>query len=318
MFRSVDMSYLQVLLPSAVAEEFADQMARQDIMQFTDLNEDFQPFQRKYTSDIIKIQEIERQVKIMEELLDTYEIFRDTEVVGQDLQDEKRPGDASQIIDAIGKDIGDAYKKLKEQANVEQELKKQLSQQEDSIRVLQQIDQFLQAENEAQAMLRQQRDQQMAVQSGARSDNRSPSSVPLLEVTGRDEQGANMYADQRDVGFKYFAGVVTIGQRVSFERQIFLTSRGNSFIQFDETGDNDDDKIPFVVFFLGDQLKRSLKRLCQFMNIQICYESDDQRSREELLQEANSKRNDFYRIHNATSNQLERDMKDVSQQMKRW
>lgn len=54
------------------------------------------------------------------------------------------------------------------------------------------------------------------------------------------------------------------------------------------------------------------------MNIQICYESDDQRSREELLQEANSKRNDFYRIHNATSNQLERDMKDVSKQIKRW
>ena len=130
MFRSVDMSYLQVLLPSAVAEEFADQMARQDIMQFTDLNEDFQPFQRKYTSDIIKIQDTERQVKTMEELLDTYEIFRDTDVVGQDLQDEKRPSDASQIIEAIGKDIGDAYKKLREQANVEQELKKQLSQQE--------------------------------------------------------------------------------------------------------------------------------------------------------------------------------------------
>ena len=125
-------------------------------------------------------------------------------------------------------------------------------------------------------------------------------------------------ADQRDVGFKYFAGVVTIPQRVSFERQIFLTSRGNSFIQFDENGGDDDDKIPFVVFFLGDQLKRSLKRLCQFMNIQICYESDDQRSREELLQEANSKRNDFYRIHSATSNQLERDMKDVSQQIKKW
>ena len=57
-------------------------------------------------------------------------------------------------------------------------------------------------------------------------------------------------------------------------------SRGNTSIQFD---DEDDSKIPFVVFFLGDQLKRSLRRLCQFMDIQICYESDDDRSREELL-----------------------------------
>ena len=130
MFRSVDMSYLQVLLPNAVAEEFADRMARNDIMQFTDLNEDFQPFQRQYTADIIKIQEIERQVKVMEELLDSYNVFHDTVVRGDDLQDEKRPSDASQIVESIGKEIGAEYKKLKEQANIEQELKNQLSQQE--------------------------------------------------------------------------------------------------------------------------------------------------------------------------------------------
>eukprot|EP01084_Bolivina_argentea_P051002 93820_1 len=309
MFRSVDMSYLQVLLPSAVASEFADQMARRDIMQFTDLNEDFQPMQRKYTSDIIKIQEIERQIKTMEELLDSYEVFRDTDVRGEDLQMEKRPSDSSQIIEAIGNNIGDAYKKLKEQVNIEQELKKQLSQQEDSIRVLQQIDEFLECENRAQILLFEQQNSNEQKQELISS---SPSAVPLINVT--DEQAA----DTRDVGFKYFAGVVTIGQRVSFERQIFLTSRGNSFIQFDESGVDDDNKIPFVVFFLGNQLKRSLKRLCQFMNIQICYESDDERSRDELLQEANSKRNDFYRIYSATSNQLERDMKEISQQIKKW
>eukprot|EP01083_Nonionella_stella_P302639 1044317_1 len=307
MFRSVDMSYLQVLLPSAVAEDFADQMAREDIMQFTDLNEDFQPFQRKYTGDIIHIQEIERQVKVMEDLLDNYEVFRDTEVTGDDLQLAQRPSDHSQAVQKIGAEIGDAYKKLKEQVNVEQELKKQLSQQEDSISVLQQIDVFLAFQNEAQSLLQQQR--QLAIERAhVSSDKRAPTSVPLLEVS-----------DARDVGFKYFAGVVTIAQRVSFERQVFLTSRGNSFIQFDESGAADnEDKTPFVVFFLGDQLKRSLKRLCQFMNIQICYESDEEAKREDLLREANSKRNDFYRIHSATSNGLERDMKEVSLSIKKW
>eukprot|EP01083_Nonionella_stella_P115012 340559_1 len=169
----------------------------------------------------------------MEELLDSYEVFHDTIVRGDDLQQEKRPTDASQIVEAIKNNIGDQYKKLKEQVNVEQELKSQLTQQDDSIRVLQQIDQFLASENEAQSMLREQRDHQIAAQQGA--DKRSPSSVPLLEVTGRDDKGLKLDAD-RDVGFKCFAGVVTIGQRVSFERQIFLTSRGNSFIQFDESG----------------------------------------------------------------------------------
>eukprot|EP01083_Nonionella_stella_P276887 941266_1 len=205
----------------------------------------------------------------MEELLDSYEVFRDTDVRGEDLQMEKRPSDSSQIIEAIGNNIGDAYKKLKEQVNIEQELKKQLSQQEALVYVLGELDKFL-------------KDRRQLVQERLGSDIDRESLPLIYNNSDRDEQAA----DTRDVGFKYFAGVVTIGQRVSFERQIFLTSRGNSFIQFDESGVDDDEKIPFVVFFLGDQLKRSLKRLCQFMNIQICYHSDNEETREQLLQEA--------------------------------
>ena len=97
-----------------------------------------------------------------------------------------------------------------------------------------------------------------------------------------------------------------------FERQVFLTSHGNSFIQFDDANLSEDDKLPFVVFFLVQKLKRSLKRLCQFRNIQVCYDSDAQRSRDELLREANGRRNDFYKIHAAAAKQLERDMTGVS------
>eukprot|EP01083_Nonionella_stella_P046199 123694_1 len=256
MFRSVDMSYLQVLLPSAVAEDFADQMAREDIMQFTDLNEDFQPFQRKYTGDIIHIQEIERQVKVMEDLLDNYEVFRDTEVTGDDLQLAQRPSDHSQAVQKIGAEIGDAYKKLKEQVNVEQELKKQLSQQEALVYVLGELDMFLSDHRELveERLGSGPSPHYVSAIDNVINDNNNNSdfdreSLPLIPNAGGD-------ADARDVGFKYFAGVVTIAQRVSFERQVFLTSRGNSFIQFDESGAADnEDKTPFVVFFLGDQLK---------------------------------------------------------------
>jgi len=286
MFRSVDMSYLQILLPAAIAEEFADQMARRDIMQFVDLNVDFQPFQRKYTSEIIEIQEVERQVKAMEEMLDSYGVPHDTAVSGDDLQRLPRPkkNEAVNVIAKLAGDIGNAYKKLAEQSQVERELKKQLGEQEALVYVLNELEKFL--------------------------AHRKHLVAERLSVS--DQQ-------QRDVGFKYFAGVVTIGQRVSFERQVFLTSRGNSFIQFEEGDDSvDDGKMPFVVFFLGDQLRRSLKRLCQFMNIQICYESDSARSREELLSEANAKRNDFYRIHTATNKQLAKDMTATAGHIKHW
>jgi len=54
------------------------------------------------------------------------------------------------------------------------------------------------------------------------------------------------------------------------------------------------------------------------MNIQICYESDGDRTREDLLAEATTKRNDFQRIYAATKNQLKRDMKSVGKRLKSW
>lgn len=130
MFRSVDMTYLQILMPPAVAEEFADKVGRRDIMQFTDLNEHCLPIQRPYTSDIVKIQDTERQLRIMEELLESYSHEHETEVSGEDLVNAERSANATQLVEAMKSDIDDAYKKMQEQVKVEQELKKQLMEQQ--------------------------------------------------------------------------------------------------------------------------------------------------------------------------------------------
>ncbi len=99
-------------------------------MQFSDLNEDFQPFQRQYTSDIIKIQEIERQIKAIEEQLGDYSVPYDGQVDTDRLQEAQRPANTTQIGQSIGKDVNDSYKRLTEQATAEHQLRAELSSQE--------------------------------------------------------------------------------------------------------------------------------------------------------------------------------------------
>jgi V-type H+-transporting ATPase subunit a len=317
MFRSLDMSYLQVLVPSAVAEDFADLMARKDLMQFTDLNEDFQPFQRAYTSDIIKIQEIERRLRAIEDELQNYGVRYVGEIKPDHVGDSPRPEGASTLVQTTGEEINDAYKNLKEQTTAEKQLKAELDNQQNIKTVLLNIDHFIAHERQARGMLveaqhrvterQRAQDEELARTGGA---------VPLLnagQVVFRSYADA---ASPSDVGFKYLAGVVSVAQRVSFERQVFLTSRGNSFVQFDE--DSDEERISFVVFYLGEQLQRSLRRLCQFMNIAICYESDSEVDREQLLQDATAKEEDFRRIHHATHNGLKRSMRKVAENIQRW
>jgi len=66
LFSVFTLCVVQVLIPAEAAEPFVDVMARENCMQFMDLNEDVQMFQRKYTGDIVKLQEVERLVKMLE------------------------------------------------------------------------------------------------------------------------------------------------------------------------------------------------------------------------------------------------------------
>jgi len=174
MYRSVDMQYLQVLLPSACAEDFVDRISRDGSMQFTDLNETLQPFQRPYTGDIILVQDVERQVKGLEELLKEYKINVDTFLTGNELQTTPRNTNIPQLVDSIAKEVSETYSRLNEQAIAEHQLRSELESQQSLIMVLSQLDKMV-----------------------------SKRVVDTRQAETKEETG--------DVAFRYFAGVVSLG-----------------------------------------------------------------------------------------------------------
>eukprot|EP00479_Gromia_sphaerica_P003813 TRINITY_DN14537_c0_g1_i1.p2 TRINITY_DN14537_c0_g1~~TRINITY_DN14537_c0_g1_i1.p2 ORF type:complete len:84 (+),score=14.64 TRINITY_DN14537_c0_g1_i1:38-253(+) len=66
LMRSESMSYLQLLVPEEVALQFCNELGHASAMQFVDLNEGVQAFQRRYMKDIVRISDIERKVKNIE------------------------------------------------------------------------------------------------------------------------------------------------------------------------------------------------------------------------------------------------------------
>ncbi|ETO27771.1 hypothetical protein RFI_09361 [Reticulomyxa filosa] len=89
-FRSLDMSYIQVMLPAAVAEEFVDFVGREACIQFIDLDEDLQPFHKPHTKDLVRIQEIERRIKDIENQLREYKIPFDSHIDPSELISHQR------------------------------------------------------------------------------------------------------------------------------------------------------------------------------------------------------------------------------------
>ncbi|ETO35821.1 hypothetical protein RFI_01243 [Reticulomyxa filosa] len=218
------MSYVQLILPLAVAEEFVDSIGREGLIEFTDLNAGLQPYQRQYTKDIMKTQEIERRIKEIEAQLVEYDINFNKDISAAELKDRQRKMTIDTITVVIVKEreikrdmyitndqllyVNEHFKELKNQGNAEKNLKKQLSEREveyfffffcnapkrscaiaweifslfkvlDSVRVLQQIDQFLAWRNDAEVLLqqRQQRKNQASQRPTSETELLQPSSM---------------------------------------------------------------------------------------------------------------------------------------------
>ena len=112
----------------------------------------------------------------------------------------------------------------------------------------------------------------------------------------------------------YFIGFVNNAQRVSLQRQIYLISKPDTIIQFKEDGK---DQNFFIVFYNDDTMKSSLYRVCQLMNIEICYDSMEH-NKEQLLWDSIRKSEELKQNHNEMINALQRKVLQNESKIKQW
>jgi len=249
------MSYLQVLVPPDAAEDFAHQLGKTGSMMVTDLNSEMQNIHRPYMKDIIRLQEIEKTVGEIEILLQSKEISMAdedgvsvAEVKDSDLKNIPRK---NQNIETVESAVFQDHKELKEQVNILAALELQYQGNGSEAEVLRANGHFL--------------------ASGVGGD-----------LQGSDRLGGQGNYQSQDVevgegnmvGLKYISGIVQLAQRHAFQRQIFLITRGNSYVLFREI-EQTEEAFTFMVLYLGDRFGSQLRRLCDFMDIKIYLTSED-------------------------------------------
>merc|ERR1719419_1859657 len=69
-----------------------------------------------------------------------------------------------------------------------------------------------------------------------------------------------MVSEGAMVGLKYISGIVQLAQRHAFQRQIFLITRGNSYVLFNEIEETEEAST-YMVLYLGDRFGSQLRRL---------------------------------------------------------
>jgi len=248
------MSYLQILLEAEGGEQFVDICGREGIMEFTDMNKKLQPSRRPHTKTIVRAQEAERLVECIEEYLTEYAVEFDGEVTETTLNFRRGIDNTDRVVQDIFDDVLESYEALNSQVDVERRLRKQQTQNRDLKNVIRDLDYFLANEGKAEAILRD----------SDSDDDSILGDIPLIQVTYRDHV-------QHPSTFKYMAGVIPRLRAWLFKRQVFLSTRGNSYVLLGDSIHDpyrlgDEDRETFIVFFLGERLKKRLEQVIEAMD----------------------------------------------------
>jgi len=297
--RSAKMSYLQVLVPPDAAEDFAHQLGKSGCMMVTDLNSGMQNIHRPYMKDIIRLQEIEKTVEEIELLLQS----RDISMVDDD---------GTSFAEVKDNDLKNIPRKNQNIENVESAVFEDHKDLKDQVTILGALQQQFQGNRNGAEVMRAKEHFMASDMDGEFQEN--------VRRQGGNYQSEDLEADGNAmVGLKYISGIVQLPKRHAFRRQIFLITRGNSYVLFRDI-EGTSDASTFMVLYLGDRFGSQLRRLCDFMEIQIYLTSEDKSDvgPDQRVRTLESENERLMTVIEQTSRNLKVKMRIVAHKLKLW
>jgi len=292
--RSADMSYLQVVVPTESAADFLHEMGKFSAMQLTDMNSHMDNLRRPYMKQIVQLKDLESAVKKIGKILKEWNVEIDEDVTELDFE----AGNRTRVED-LRREIYEHMTQLTDQQTVLSTLDKDYEKFRGMAEVYASAHGFLEeqavraAEDEEKAPLRADFDRMDAA-----------------------ERGGGMA-----LSFRYVSGIIKASKKNSFQRQIFLITRGNSLGLFKEIED-DDDHFSYMIFYLGERLGSQIRRICKFMQIPVFLTSEEQDIHDAGLatrrQEVETEMQQLHTVIASTERNLKVIMRTINVKLKRW
>lgn len=291
-FRSEEMALAQLFIQPEAAYYSISELGETGIVQFRDLNETVNAFQRKFVNEVRRCDEMERRLRYIEA-----EVKKDGVSIPDCLELPKAPN-PREIIDLeahLEKTEGD-IKELSESAI---NLKSNFLELTELRHVLDKTRAFFSEQDEA---------------NGSTMENRAliPDDVPNTStIAGR-------------LGF--VAGVINRERVPAFERMLWRISRGNVFLRQaeietpleDPSTRNQMHKTVFAAFFQGEQLKTRIKKVCAGFHASLYTCPNTKSERIELQNGLRTRLEDLNLVLNQTQDHRQRVLTSVAKELQNW
>ncbi|KAJ3439076.1 v-type proton atpase subunit a [Anaeramoeba flamelloides] len=273
LFRSVPMTMIRLLIPNEAVHETVHEIGNLGKINFKDLNSTLSAFQRPFTAEVRRLDEIEKKLNFFRAHLDEIKV----KDIPKDrwLTKEQEKEILLEDLEALEGVFEDTENDLKELLKNEEELKVQQLGLFEQILLIEKVNDFLLNNDETL---------EIDFPKEHKTKEVDLISVPLLEMekSSSDEM-------KTKTGLQYVSGTIPRERVPILERILWRTTRGNMFLRTAEIETKIKEfhtnkfvtKTAFLIFYQGETIGDKIRRVCTSMgsNLYNIPENQNERNR---------------------------------------
>jgi len=262
------MEYISLIVNEDAAHDCLADLGRLGCVQFTDLNPDLTPFQRRFVSYVKRCDELERKLRYFSNEIEKFELEMQSagNVDAFIRVPSAAPGaggsskqSGTQLLESLEVELEGYENQLRELNKYSEKLTTEYNEKVELQEVLEKARTFFMTDAPRLAV--------SELTTGGTGGPVDPSSneANLLESAGGPGARPNL-----DMRFSSITGVVATDEKNRFERMIFRATRGNCYVRFAKIAEKIPDpengqmieKSVFIIFYKSESIENKLKKIC--------------------------------------------------------
>ncbi|CAI6326055.1 unnamed protein product [Periconia digitata] len=308
MFRSADMSLTQLYISNEIGREVVSALGELGVMDFRDLNSETSAFQRTFTQEIRRLDNVERQLRYFRQQMDKLEI------------------PMRSIYDFNNPFTSPSATEIDELADKSQQLENRISSLNESYETLKkrevELTEWRWVLREAGGFFDRARGQTEEIRHSLDDDD-----APLLadvEQNSQNEPAGDRSFSVMNIGF--VSGVIPRDRIAAFERILWRTLRGNLYMNQSEIpepiinpeNNEETSKNVFIIFAHGKEIIAKIRKISESMGADLYSVDENSELRRDQMREVNSRLSDLSSVLKNTKSTLDAELTAIGRTLAAW
>ncbi|PLB35116.1 H(+)-transporting V0 sector ATPase subunit a [Aspergillus candidus] len=308
-FRSSDMSLTQLYIANEIGREVVSALGELGQVQFRDLNPDTNAFQRTFTKEIRRLDNVERQLRYFHAQMDKASIIMRS---------------SSEFSDTLAAPMASEIDELAERSD---SLEQRIASLNDSYETLKkrevELTEWRWVLREAGGFFDRAHTHTEEIRQSFDNDE-----APLLRDVEQQPNRGDGQAQQSflEMNIGFVSGVIPRDRIAAFERILWRTLRGNLYMNqseipepiIDPTTNEGSHKNVFVIFAHGKSIIAKIRKISESLGASLYSVDENSELRRDQMHEVNTRLGDVGNVLRNTKNTLDAELSQIARSLAAW